>query len=535
MKKQSISKGFAVLSVAGIAVKVLSILYIPFLRWIIGDEGYGIYGAAYQVYVFIYVIANSGIPVAISKSVSELAALDNYKDAARTFKIARSYLVAIGLILTVVMFAASGPLAHLVRFDKSYLAIAALSPTILFTSIGSAYRGYFQGRGNMTPTAVSQIIEQVVNVICTLLFAYLLMGRGVEAACAGGTVGTSMGALISTVFLVYIFNKNRNTIVPEEYRNKSIKRFSYRQLAVKIINYSIPITVCLAAQYAGNLVDLANTKSRLLTAGFSDADASIMYGYLTKYQQLMNVPISFVSALAAAVLPSLSGSMALRDREQTQHKIRYAVRLCFLLVIPSAVGFSILSEPIYSLLKFGNGSYLMLYGSVVLVLMSIVQIQTTILQGAGRLYRATGNVLAGIAAKILLNYVLIAIRPININGAIIGSAVGFIIPLILNSLAIRKYVGVKSDMAKQVLKPVISSIAMGIAVLAVYKAVNAVVGLSGALYISNALAVVLSVASGMLVYLVVMLRLKGINEEDLDALPARFIRMIPERFLNRMA
>ncbi|NLD49542.1 MAG: polysaccharide biosynthesis protein [Clostridiaceae bacterium] len=534
MRKQSISKGFAVLSVAGIAVKILSILYIPFLRWIIGDEGYGIYGAAYQVYVFIYVIANSGIPVAISKSVSELVALENYKDAARVFKIARAYLIIIGVTLSVAMFAASGPLAGLVRFDKSFLAIAALSPTILFTSIGSAYRGYFQGRGNMTPTAVSQIVEQIVNVICTLLFAYLLIGRGIEAACAGGTVGTSMGALVSTAFLIYIFNKNRNTIVPEESRKKNINRFTYRQLAVKVLDYSIPITVCLAAQYAGNLVDLANTKARLLTAGFSDANASIMYGYLTKYQQLMNVPISFVSALAAAVLPSLSGSMALRDREQTQHKIRYSVRLCFLLVIPSAVGFSVLSEPVYSLLKFGAGSYLMLYGSVVLVLMAVVQIQTTILQGAGKLYRATVNVLIGIAAKVLLNYVLIAIPQLNINGAIIGSAAGFIIPLILNTAAIRKYVGVRTDMAKQVSKPLISSIVMGLAVLIVYKTVNVVVGLSGALYFSNALAVVLSVISGMLVYLMVMLKLKGINEEDLDALPERFKRIIPKKFLNRM-
>jgi stage V sporulation protein B len=534
MKKQSISKGFAVLSVAGIAVKILSILYIPFLRGIIGDEGYGIYGAAYQVYVFIYVIANSGIPVAISKSVSELTAMGNYKDAERSFKIARSYLIIAGFLLAVAMFSGARLAAGLVRFDKSYLAIVALAPTVLFTSIGSAYRGYFQGRGNMTPTAVSQIIEQIVNVVFTLVFAYLLLQYGVEAACAGGTIGTSVGAFVSTAVLIYIYNKNRSSIVPAEYMNKKVKGYSYRQLAKKIVSYSIPMTVCIAAQYAGNLVDLGNTKARLLAAGFDDATASGMYGFLTKYQQLMNAPIAVVAALAAAVLPSLAGSIAINDREQAQHKIKYAMRLCFLIVIPSAVGFSLLSEPIYSLLKFGKGSELMFYGSIVLVLMSVVQIQTTILQGGGRLYTATINVLIGIVAKILVNYVLIAVPQINIKGAIIGSVVGFGIPLILNTIAIRKYLGVELGLVKQASKPLLSSVLMGILVWIVYKAVYAVIGIGGMPYVANGLAVILAVMAGIFAYFYVMVMLKGITKEDLDAIPARLKGMIPAKLLARI-
>lgn len=212
MKVQSVSRGFSVLAFAGITVKILSLLYIPFLLAIISDEGYGIYSAAYMVYVLIYAISNAGIPVAISKSVSELVAVGNYKDAIRSFKIARSFLLIIGIIMSIVMFLFASSLSKAIHFEKAYLAIVALSPTLLFTSVASSYRGYFQGRGNMTPTAISQIIEQVVNTIFTLVFAALLMRFGLVWACAGGTIGTSLGALFSAVFLVMYHKRLTGTL-----------------------------------------------------------------------------------------------------------------------------------------------------------------------------------------------------------------------------------------------------------------------------------------------------------------------------------
>ena len=253
MKKQSIAKGFMLLTAASMFVKVLSVLYIPFLRGILGDEGYGIYGAAYQAYTFIYVIANSGIPVAISKSISELTYMGNYKDALRTFKIARSYLIVIGAVLATGMFVLAGPISKVLHFEKSYLAILALSPTIFITAVASAYRGYFQGRGNMTYTAISQVLEQITNVAFTLIFALLLMKYGVEAACAGGTVGTSLGALTAMIFMTAMFYKNRNSIIPKDKVRKDVKRYTYKELAKRIIHYSVPITISVGATYAGNL------------------------------------------------------------------------------------------------------------------------------------------------------------------------------------------------------------------------------------------------------------------------------------------
>ena len=529
MGEQSTSKGFAVLSLATILVKVLSILYVPILLAIIGEEGNGIYAAAYQVYVFIYVLTNSGLPVAISKLVAELIAVKNYKDAVRSFKIARALLLVLGICMSLLMAVLAGPLSRALHFERSYLAILALSPTLLFTSTASAYRGYFQGRGNMVPTAVSQVVEQIINTIFTLVFAAIFIKHSLEAACAGGTVGTSLGALAASVVLLLFYSRNKKIKVPKNYRDIEVKRYSYKELLRKILHYSVPITLCVGLQYAGNLVDLWNTKSRLLAAGFSDSAATKLYSYLHKYQQLINAPLSIISALSAAVLPAISGAVASNDRESVSSKVNYAFRMCLMISLPAAVGLSVLSNPIYRFLKFGEGWYIMLYGSFVLVLMSIVQIQSITMQGAGLLYTVTVNQVLGIIVKILVNYFFIAIPSINILGTIIGSIVGYSVPLVLNSFAIRRRVKIKTNIPKLAFKPFISAAIMGMFVYVLNYLLNGVLGFIHAEYVVTALSVIISVFAGMTVYVVYMIIIGGITAKDLDILPRKLTRLIPKR------
>lgn len=534
MKEQSVAKGFAVLSLAGIVVKLLSLLYIPFLIAIIGEEGNGIYAAAYQVYVLVYVLTNSGIPVAISKLVSELIALKNYRDAVRSFKIARFLLLIVGTFMASLMMLTANNLAIALHFEKSSWAILALSPTLLFTAIASAYRGYFQGRGNMVPTAVSQIIEQVVNTIFTLVFAALFMRISLKAACAGGTIGTSLGALFSVIYLTVFYRKNRKFIVPKGQIAATAVRYSYRGLVKKIANYSIPITLCIGMQYAGNLVDLWNTKSRLLTAGFADKAATEMYSYLYKYQQLLNAPIAVVAALAATILPAVSAAMALRNKELVQDRVNYAFRLCFLVTIPSATGFSVLSSGIFKLLKYGPGSYLMLYGSVALALLAIVQIQTSILQGSGRLYTVTFNLILGIMGKIVTNYFFVGIPQINITGAIIGSVVGYCIPIVLNTLAISKSLKINASYFGLAAKPAIASLFMGIIVYFTYHSLHTVLLFVGKGYLNNAISTLIAIFTGVVSYFVTLVLIKGIRKEELDLIPSRFVKLIPHGILKRI-
>lgn len=533
MKKQSLTKGFAVLSAAGMITKVLSVLYIPFLLAIIGEEGNGIYAAAYQVYVFIYVIANSGIPVAISKSVSELTAVGNYKDAVRTFRIARFFLIVIGLVLTELMFVLAKPLANMINADKSALAIAVLSPTLFFTALASAYKGYFQGMSNMTPTAISQVVEQIFNVIFTITFAAVFIKISLEASCAGATVGTSLGALFSTIVLIIMYNGKQKTNVLAEHKSTA-RRHTYRELAEKVIYYSIPITICVGAQYAGNLIDVANIRGRLAAGGYTIEMVSVMHSYLSKYQQIMNAPISIVSALAAAVLPLISAAAAEGNFKLMEEKTKQAFRLCLLIVFPSAVGLSVLSQPLYSLLKYGEGAYLMRYGSVVLILMSIVQIQSSILQGAGKMYRATTNIILGIVLKLVLNYLLISNPNINIMGVVISSIAGFGLSVVLNTITIRKQASIKTNIINQSIRPFISSVIMGAAVWIVYGGVYRILGFMGSSYIANAVAALISVFAGMIIYFLVMLKAQGITNDDLQVLPERIKKVIPRQVLERV-
>lgn len=534
MKEQSVAKGFAVLSVAGIVVKILSLLYIPFLLAIIGDEGYGIYVAAYQVYVLVYVLANSGIPVAISKLVSELLAVGNHRDAVRSFKIARFMLLILGTVMSLLLLAFAGPVSRAMHFEKSYLAIFALSPTLLFTAVASAYRGYFQGRGNMTPTAVSQIIEQVANTIFTLVFAGILIRYGVEKACAGGTIGTSLGALFAAVFLLMFHHRNDGYALPKPSGDIQVKRYTYSQLVKKVVNYSVPITLCVGMQYAGNLVDIWNTKVRLLAAGFTDTRATELYSHLNKCLQLMNAPIAIAAALAAAILPAISGAVALNNRKRVQNRVDFAFRLCFLVTIPSAVGFAVLSGPVFGLLKYGEGAYLLKYGSVYLVLLSIVQVQTSILQGAGRLYPVTFFLVLGILGKIATNYFLIAVPRINIAGAIIGSIVGFCIPIFFNTLQMKKALKVKFHASALFIKPAVASGLMGLVVYFTYKILAAILVVLRNAYLINAAAAMASIFIGGAAYFMFLVLFRGITKEDLDILPQRFLRLIPGAMLRRI-
>lgn len=538
MKKQSTTKGFAILSAAGMFVKVLSLLYIGYLQRIITKEGYGYYSAAYQIYVFIYVLTNAGIPVAISKMISEFTAVKNYKDAVKSFKIARLLLLSLGLLMTLILIILAHTITKAMDFERSYGAVLALAPAILLTSIASAYRGYFQGRGNMTPTAISQVIEQVINIVFTLIFAAFFIRYSLEAGIAGGAAATTLGAFFSVAYLVIFYEKNKKFKVYKTDNPVEVVRFTNEQLLRKIINYGIPITICIGMTYAGNLVDVFNTKNRLMATGlFSKDAATALYGSLVKYQQFLNVPIAIITALAAAILPAIAASAILNNKKEVRNKINYSLRVCFLIAVPAAVGLSVLSGPVFTLIfgkAYSDGEQLMRIGSIVLVLMAVVQIQTSILQGIGKLYTATLYAVIGIVAKIVANYILIARPSININGAVFGSMIGFAIPLLLNHRMIIKTLKVKISLVGHAIKPVISSGLMGLIVYIVYTYLNLLLSMVISSSFSNAIAVVVAILIGVYVYGYALILTGGITLKDLDVIPSKIVKFIPNNMISRI-
>ena len=535
MKEQSTTKGFAVLSAAGMVVKLLSLLYLPFLTRILLQENMAFYSYTYQIFAFLYVLTNAGIPVAISKLVSELIAQHNYRDAVKTFKIARFMLLILGLTASIIMVLAAKPLAYAANQQKAYLAIIILSPAILITAVMSAYRGYFQGRGNMTPTAVSQIVEQVINTIFSLVFAAIYIRRSIEAGVAGATVGTSVGALVACILLIYNYEKNKRFKVPRGTQLPESKRLSNRTIFRRLIRYGIPITLTVGLQSAGNLVDSALIKPRLIVAGYLEMEAGKMFATLTQMSSLINVPITLITALSAAVLPAISAAVAVKDKKKVQEKINQALKLCFMVAIPAAIGLAVLSKPIFALLfpDAVNGADLLKFSCFVVILMSVVQIQTTILQSIGKLYIVTTSMAVGILIKIITSYTLVAVPNINTLGAVLGNIMCFAVPLLINSWYIRKLTKYRLDLVRYLTKPLVSAAFMGLVVYTVYFSLETFIVSGNSVY-EYILPIAISMIIGGFVYGYGLILSGGITKLDLDSMSPRLIKIIPNFMKERM-
>lgn len=530
MKAQSTTKGFAILSLAGIIVKVLSLLYIPLLIAIIGNAGHGIYSAAYDVFSLIYVMTNAGMQIAIAKQVAEMEALGNHKDAIKTFKIARSVLLAMGFIMGMILIIFARPLANIINYPDAYYAIIALAPAVVVTSVLAAYRGYFQGLSNMTPTAVSQIVEQVFNIALSLLFAYLLMKKGIPEGVAGGTIGTTIGALVAGVYLIKKYKASKiyksNKVLTKD--EAPIRRFSNKQILKKLFKYGIPITLSSGMQYIGAVIDTAIVASRLVVAGFVDDNLRAeKNSVLSRYRALIYVPLTIIQALSSAVLPAISRAVTLKDRKTVKEKIDFALKISYIVSIPSAVGLAVLSKEIYRILHYNIGSDIMTYGSIVVVFMAVVQIQTTILQSINKLYIVLVSLGIGIIAKLLSNYFLIAIPAINVNGAVIGGILGFFIPMIINNIAIKKALKVRISLLKNAIKPTVASILMGIVVYISNKNFHAIALLLGNGYVISTIFTFICIFLGGFVYIYGLVLTGGITKKDINSMPSKVNRLLP--------
>lgn len=535
MKEQSTTKGFAILSLAGMIVKVLSLLYVPLLLAIIGDAGHGIYSAAYDIFSLVYVMTNAGMQVAIAKQVSELMALNNHKDAVKTFKIARALLLLMGMAAALIIIIFAAPIANSTKNVRAYYAIIALSPAILVTSVLAAYRGYFQGLSVMTPTAVSQIIEQIANIGFSLMFAYILMKYGVEFGAAGGTIGTTIGALIAGVYLIRMYNKSRSIKISKSVTNVPVKRLSNKQIVKRLFKYGVPITLSSGMQYLGAVIDLSIVQGRLEVAGFVDPDIrNAKYSILSRYRTLIYVPLTIIAALSSAVLPAIARAVVLNDKKAVKEKIDFALKISYIVSIPSAVGLAVLSKQIYRLIKYGSGHEIMTYGAIVVVFMAIVQIQTTILQSINKLYMVLFSLGIGILAKLVSNYYLVAIPNININGAVLGGILCFFVPMIINNIALRKALKIRISLIKHAIKPTVASILMGVVIYVLNVNFTMLAKLLGNGYVITAVFTLISILVGMIVYLYGLVLTGGITKKDMDTLPKKATSLMPRFIIGRL-
>ena len=532
MEEKSVGRSFLILSVAGILVKILSAAYIPLLRAIIGKQGIGIYNASYSYFVFILAITSLGAQPAVAKVVSELRALGHEEDALRAMKLARRYLAIIGAIITIGFIVLIGPIAKITKWENVTLSLMFLAPTVFFSCILATYRGYLQGIEEMKTLAISQVVEQIVNVVLSLIFAFIFINISVEWGSAGGTVGTTIGAIVALIFILVVYDRKRFAEKAEE-ENKDEKHISDRKIIKKLIKYGVPIILVAALQNSSGMIDTINVKGRLLFAGFADSNAEELFGILGCYNTLLYVPLSVVTALSAAVFPKIIQAFTMKKKKELKSQIAYSFRLTYLITIPAAVGLSMLSKEVYIMIYGSTEGYqLLMYGSIVLILMSLSAIQNTILQGINKLYLVLSTAFLSIIIKFVINYILVGMKDINILGAVFASFFAFLVPVIINQKRLRRIFKMRIPIIRLAIIPFMSSCVMALSIYLCRIPINRMMNIIEGGRIATSLVALILIAIGGCIYFITLIFLGGIKKKDLDMISPRLFTLLP-RFLRK--
>ena len=534
MAKKSFIQGAAVLAVAGLLVKVLGAIFKIPLGNMIGADGMAYYNPAYYVYNFFLTLATAGIPVAISRMVSERASFGQFREAHHVFKISRALMMAIGAGSFIVVFFGAEILAEASNMPGAAMAMRAISPALLFVPLMASYRGYFQGMQEMTPTAVSQVIEQVFRVVVGLSLAYFLyngaLGLGTasrfdpkEIGAAGATLGAAAGSVggLLVMLIVYFRNKSkiRSRIERERRGGPRSARESNRTILKKIVVIALPITIGACIMPIVNLIDVAVVVRRLTDTGWERAIAENMYGQLSSFAgSLINFPQVLTQAVAMSLVPLVAAAFKQRDLPYLRENVQYGLRMSVILGLPCAFGLFALAEPILVLLypsqqasAVGAAPSLMVM-SIGVVFLSTVQTLTGVLQGIGKQMIPVRNLAIGVVAKIAITWVLTGIPAINVLGAAAGTVTAYLIASILNIIAVRNYTGTHFDFVATAVKPFVSSLVMAVCAWGSYQ-------LLFALLDGSRIATILAIFFAVIVYVVMVLVTKTITKEEISRMP----------------
>ena len=530
-KKKSKGRGFLVqgtiLAAAGIITKVIGAIYrIPMLN-IMGLEGQGYYDIAFQVYSIALLISSYSLPLAVSKLVSARMAKGQKRNAFRVFKAAMIFAVAVGTVIMIVVFIGSDVIAdHVMGAKLSSYALRVLAPGLLIVAIMGVLRGYFQGIGTMIPTAISQVLEQILNAVVSILGAAMLMeyGKGIAEkknnellssaySAAGGTLGTVAGALIGLVFLVLCYAAYKN-ILKRQLRSDKSKRQDEYQMLFKLLLITIaPVILSTAIYNASNVIDSAMFNKIMGAQGKTEKWCARMIGKLGEYYTLFNVPLAVANALGASMMPGLVRAVESRERRLIHNRIYMAVRYTMLIAIPSAVGFFVIGKPILDFLwpNVENSVQGRMIGAISLVFYSLSTITNAVLQGLNRMMKPVKNATVALVLHIVSLFIMLVVFKWGIYSIIVSKIVFSLCMCIMNSHDIREAVGYVQERQRTYVIPAIAAAIMG--------GVAFVLNLVLDIFMPGRLATLIVLIVAVIVYGVCLLKFGGLSEDELLSMP----------------
>ena len=513
-----IFKGATILAVAGIISKIFGAFFRIPLTILIGAEGMSYYGVAYPVYSFFLILATAGIPVAISRMVSERIALGDYKNAHKTYKVSFLLMFVIGAASFAVCFFLAGQIATRMGNPGAKASLMAIAPALLLAPIVSSYRGYFQGQQNMFPTALSQVAEQILRVVVGLALAFALVKQSLELASAGATFGASVGLVASLIVLavIYFMGRSRRAALIAESHTEDESAGSLMKTLLKI---SVPITIGSTIMPLMMIIDSMIIMNRLQATGWSYSESKTLYGLISGFcDPLIGFPGVFIDAICISLMPAVTAAFTLKLKDDLDHSIQSSVKLMMIVAFPCAMGLIVLAKPILTMLyPLQLESAIMAVPNLQILALSVITLSmmrvfSSALQGIGKMILPVINLFIGSIVKITVSYVLVGIPALNINGAAIGSVSAYLVAGILNYYAVKKYAGTKINLAKTFVGPMVSTLIMGAATIAAYK-------LCYMICARNSLSTLLAMIVAVAVYFVSVFVTKTMDREDVLKLP----------------
>lgn len=501
-------------------VKVIGSLNWIFVSRVLGGEGIGLYQMAFPIYLLALSISTAGVPVAISIITAERVALKDIWGAKRIFRISMVLMAVTGVFFSLLTYFGADALIkyQFIRDARAYYSVVALAPAIFFVTLLASSRGYLQGWQRMTPTAVSQIVEQIFRVVTMILFANLLLPQGLEFAAAGASLGACAGAVAGVIVLIY-FHWKLERDIQREYgyvqptEEQQLQRDSAFKIVRRIFALALPVSASsIMLPVVANL-DLMIVPARLEVAGYTVAQATELFGYLTGMAvPLINLATILTASLAVSIVPAISEAKALGDKLRCYQQTVSAMRLANLISFPAFIIVFMLDAPIATLIYNAPlaGSTISVL-SMSIVLLGIHQVTTGILQGLGHTSIPMINMMIAAAIKVGLNWVLTAQPSLGILGASWATVADIGIAAVFNLYFLHKYIGYRLDVT-QIMKTMAATAGMGAALYFGYQYIWLLTAL-------NSAATFGSIFIGTIVYIAVLLLLGGLSEQDVRSVP----------------
>ena len=521
----------AILGVSSIIVRLIGVVYRIPLTNIIGDKGIGYYSVAFDIYQILLLLSSYSLPLAVSKMVSARVALGQYKRSRKIFFSALFFALAVGLCAFAITFLFADFFAGTVmQVPQSAVALKVLAFALIILSVLGVLRGYFQGLGNMVPTAVSNIAEQILNAIVSVVAASALFSYGKtimegtydftnapEAfGAAGGTMGTVFGAffaMLVLIFWVYAYNRRHKAQLLEDHSEEETTRFILKVLVLTIV----PVILNTAIYNLSSIVDKFIFSNMMVIKGMdADLKDSLIGMFSGKYWLIVNIPIALSSALASSLIPSIVTSMAKKDHTAVIRKIRSAIQITTIVAFPCAAGIGFLSKPIIMLLFPSSTdpdkiALMLSIGCLTVVFYCLSTITNSILQGIDRMRIPVIHSAISLAINAAILALMLLIFNIDVFAWIIADMIFALLMCILNAVSLRKYLGYQQEIKNTFLLPALASAVMGVIACCIQIVLDNI--------LEHSWNVIITIIAAVIIYVVELLLLKVVDEERLLLIP----------------